>query len=76
VTWAFSCDFYNNDFKNVQITGEKCGGICAQTSGCTHFTYNGYSRTCWMKSGIIATQHAFKINDNNYQIVCGIVGLP
>jgi hypothetical protein len=53
--WAFSCDFYNNDLTNVQVSGANCGGTCAQTSGCTHFTWTQYNGgTCWMKYGSIS----------------------
>ena len=37
--WAFACDFKNNDLMNVKIPGSQCGGKCAATQGCTHFTW-------------------------------------
>jgi len=71
--WAFGCDFNNNDLMNVQIRGEDCSGKCAQTLGCTHFTWTTYNRsTCWMKQGPISKDNAISTNDNS--MVCGIMG--
>ena len=58
--WAMNCDFRGNDFKNVKSPGEQCGGLCAQTQGCTHFVWSGYQGgTCWMKSGSVCKNKAF-----------------
>jgi len=71
--WAFACDFQGNDLTNVQIRGEDCGGRCAQTSGCTHFTWTTYlGGTCWMKQGSVGKHNAFSTNDQS--MVCGVVG--
>ncbi|RNA25669.1 fibroblast growth factor receptor-like [Brachionus plicatilis] len=49
--WALACDFKDNDLKNEKSTGEECGGRCAQTASCTHFTWTSFNGgTCWMKS--------------------------
>ena len=70
--WAFGCDFTNNDLSNVQISGSECGGKCAATSGCTHFTWSSYQGgTCWMKSGSVSQSDAFDVSDQS--VVCGIV---
>lgn len=71
--WAFACDFQGNDLTNVQIRGEDCGGRCAQTSGCTHFTWTTYlGGTCWMKQGAVGKHNAFSTNDQS--MVCGVIG--
>jgi hypothetical protein len=70
--WAFACDFTNNDLSNVQIPGADCSGRCAQTSGCTHFTWTTYNGgTCWMKYGSVSQSDAFFTND--YSMVCGVL---
>ena len=71
--WAFACDFKNNDLMNVKIPGSQCGGKCAATQGCTHFTQTSYNGgTCWMKSGSVSQSNAFYTGDKS--MVCGIVG--
>ena len=71
--WAFACDFYGNDLTNAQIRGEDCGGRCAQTAGCTHFTWTTYNGgTCWMKQGPVSKSNARFTNDQS--MVCGING--
>jgi hypothetical protein len=70
--WAHSCDFINNDLTNAYIPGEDCSKRCAQTSGCTHYTWNqSNSGTCWMKYGSISKSDAFATT--NTIMVCGIV---
>jgi hypothetical protein len=70
--WAFSCDFKGNDLTNVEVHSEDCGGRCAQTSGCTHFTWTQWNGgTCWMKYGSISKNDAVSISDPN--AVCGVV---
>ena len=70
--WAFACDFHNNDLDNVQIAGADCGGKCAHTTGCTHFTWTTYNGgTCWMKKGLVSKSDAFSTND--VTMVCGVV---
>jgi hypothetical protein len=71
--WAFACDFHENNLSNVQIRGEDCGGRCAQTDGCTHFTWTNHNGgTCWMKRGNVGKENAFDTGDRS--MVCGIVG--
>jgi hypothetical protein len=70
--WAFACDFRGGDLANAQIRGEDCGGKCAATSGCTHFTWTNWNGgTCWMKSGSVSKSEAFSTGDMS--MVCGIV---
>ncbi|CAF4982336.1 unnamed protein product, partial [Rotaria sp. Silwood1] len=38
-----SCDFHGNDMSNAQIASNLCGGKCANTQGCTHFTWTQYN---------------------------------
>ncbi|CAF1100135.1 unnamed protein product [Rotaria sordida] len=69
--WAMSCDFYGNDLSNVQISGEGCGGKCAATQECTHFTWTQWNGgTCWMKKGPVSKADAFPTNDP--YMVCGV----
>lgn len=69
--WAFACDFYKSDLTSAKISGAECGGRCAQTSGCTHFTWTTYNGgTCWMKSGPVSKDDAYFTND--YSMVCGV----
>ena len=70
--WAMSCDFYGNDLSNVRISSELCGGKCAQTKGCTHFTWTQHQGgTCWMKTGPVTKNNAFATNDPS--MVCGVM---
>mgnify|MGYP002385920216 FL=1 len=70
--WAFGCDFRGNDLSNVQISGELCGGKCAQTTGCTHFTWTRFNGgTCWLKSGSVSKNDAFSTQDQT--MVCGVM---
>ena len=57
--WALACDFYGNDLQSQQMPGEQCGGRCAQTPGCTHFTHTQYNGgTCYMKKGAVSKSNA------------------
>jgi hypothetical protein len=70
-----ACDFPNNNLTSANISGEKCGGLCATTYGCTHFTWTTYKNgTCWMKQGQISKSDAVFTND--YSMVCGVVDNP
>ncbi|CAF4575135.1 unnamed protein product [Rotaria sp. Silwood2] len=70
--WAMSCDFWGKDLYSVQISGEHCGGKCAQTPGCTHFAWTKYNGgTCWMKTGGASKSDAFATSDPN--MVCGVI---
>lgn len=71
--WAFGCDFHGNDMSNVQTSGELCGGNCASSPGCTHFTWTTLNGgTCWKKSGKVSKNDAYETGDKS--MVCGIVG--
>ncbi|OQV17607.1 putative glucan 1,3-beta-glucosidase A [Hypsibius exemplaris] len=70
--WAFGCDFVGNDLSSARISSDQCGGYCASTSGCTHFTWTSYAGgTCFMKLGSVSKADAFKTSDNT--MVCGVV---
>ncbi|CAF0989411.1 unnamed protein product [Didymodactylos carnosus] len=70
-----SCDFHGNDLSNVQISSELCGGKCAATDGCTHFTWTNWNGgTCWMKQGPVSTDAATPSNDPS--MVCGVMDKP
>ena len=70
--WATSCDFINNGLSNVETAVELCGPTCAQTQGCTHFTWSSYNGgTCWTKHGNVSKNDAFSINDSS--MICGII---
>ncbi|CAF4393866.1 unnamed protein product, partial [Rotaria sordida] len=70
--WAMSCDFRGNDLSNVLIASQSCGGKCAETQRCTHFTWTQYNGgTCWMKSGAVSKNDAFSTSDST--MVCGVV---
>ena len=70
--WAFSCDFQGKDLSSAKIRGEDCGGKCASTPGCTHFTWTNYEGgTCWMKQGGATKNEAFKTD--NAESVCGLI---
>ncbi|CAF1468213.1 unnamed protein product [Adineta steineri] len=71
-SWAMSCDFNGNDLTKAEIRGEDCGGRCASTQGCTHFTWTTWNGgTCWMKQGPVSQNDAFSTNDQS--MVCGII---
>ncbi|CAF3042522.1 unnamed protein product, partial [Rotaria sp. Silwood2] len=70
--WAMSCDFRGSDLSSVLIASQFCGGKCAQTQGCTHFTWTQYSGgTCWMKSGTVSKSDAVSTSDPT--MVCGVM---
>ncbi|CAF1250178.1 unnamed protein product [Adineta steineri] len=69
--WALNCGFKGNDLSNVQVPADQCGGKCAVTAGCTHFTWTNYQGgTCWMKQGWVSKTDAFSTGDQT--VVCGI----
>ena len=70
-----SCDFDKNDLTSVQISSELCGGKCAETSSCTHFTWTSYNGgTCWMKKGPVSKDDARETGDQS--MVCGVMSEP
>ena len=73
--WAFSCDFYGNDFLKIEnFRGELCGGKCASTKGCTHFTHNPNEKggTCFLKKRLYVTKAFAKYFPSKY-VTCGII---
>jgi hypothetical protein len=70
--WAFACDFKGGDLTNAKVRGQDCGGRCAATSGCTHFSWTNWNGgTCWMKSGSVSKSNAYSNGDNS--MICGIL---
>lgn len=70
--WALSCDFKGNDYYAVQIPSEQCGGICAATQGCTHFSWTSFNGgTCWMKQGEVSRDNFQTTTDPS--MVCGVM---
>jgi hypothetical protein len=50
--WAQNCDFLGNDLSNVVVPASSCGGQCANTLGCTHYTWTSHNGgICLMKKG-------------------------
>jgi hypothetical protein len=70
-SWAFDCDFKDNNFTYQKTNVGECGRSCAHITGCTHFTWN--SGSCWMKSGSVTRSDAYVITDIK-SIICGIIG--
>ena len=70
--WAFGCDFVGNDLSSARVSGNLCGSLCAQTKGCTHFTWTSWNGgTCWMKSGNTCKNKAVQTLDMS--TVCGVI---
>ncbi|CAF0723871.1 unnamed protein product [Adineta ricciae] len=73
--WAIGCDFNGREFKSVEIPGEDCGGACATTPRCTHFTWSSYrGGTCSMKSGYVTQDDAIVSKDP--KMICGSPTFP
>jgi hypothetical protein len=69
---ATSCNFRGNDFLDAQVPVENCRSKCAETVGCTHFTWTQFNGgTCWMKRGLVSKNDAFYNNDSS--MVCGVI---
>ncbi|CAF2601900.1 unnamed protein product [Rotaria sp. Silwood2] len=70
--WAMSCDFHGNDLSHVEISAALCGGKCAETQQCTHYTWTTFNGgTCWMKIGNVSKADAFSTSDTT--MVCGLL---
>lgn len=70
MTWASNCDFSNHDLARARISGELCGGKCAGTQGCTHFSWSSFnSGTCFMKQGKVSKGDAVP----NVGTICGLI---
>lgn len=71
-SWALWCDFTGNDLLNAPTRAEDCGGRCASTALCTHFTWTTFNGgTCWMKKNRVSKGDAIVKLDRN--AVCGVV---
>ncbi|RNA01063.1 glycoside hydrolase [Brachionus plicatilis] len=70
--WAIGCDYHENNLKSEKMVGEKCGKACAQTPGCSHFTWSNFEGgTCWMKKESVSKSDAFSTGDMT--MVCGVL---
>ncbi|OQV22081.1 Regulator of nonsense transcripts 1 [Hypsibius exemplaris] len=70
--WAFACDFTGGDLDRANVPGDQCGGRCASTAGCTHFTWTTWNGgTCFLKQGRGSKADAFATSDQS--MVCGVV---
>ncbi|KAI8608631.1 thaumatin [Chytriomyces sp. MP71] len=68
--WASGCDWKASDIGNAQVAGSQCSTTCAQTSGCTHFSWTSFNGgTCWMKFGSVSQADA--VVSTNAGAVCG-----
>ena len=65
--WALNCIFNGNDMSSVRVSGEECGGRCASTQGCTHWSWT--SGTCFLKRGVICSNQAVARQGTN----CGYI---
>lgn len=60
VMWENNCDFYGQDTYSVRAGGERCGDLCANDGGCTHWTWSNYNGgTCWLKNGGTSSKNWF-----------------
>ncbi|OWA52638.1 hypothetical protein BV898_17085 [Hypsibius exemplaris] len=68
--WAHGCDFTGGDFSRAAHPREECGGRCAATQGCTHFTWTEVTTvgTCFMKQGPVSKAHAFPPPTNRWSV--------
>ncbi|OQV17606.1 hypothetical protein BV898_08232 [Hypsibius exemplaris] len=71
--WALGCDFEGGDFNQATIPGDKCGGRCLGTPGCSHFTWTEWW-TCFIKQSQSSKADAFDATDssNTNHLVCDI----
>ena len=77
-TVGLNCDFPGNDFKQVQTSNSiKCHSICKNTIGCTSYTWNSFSRTCFLKEKIVSISDAYFVGEWLHEsylgVVCGII---
>jgi len=62
----------NNQLNNVLTSGSNCRSVCANTKGCTHFSWSSYiGGTRFMKQGSIKQSNAVLIS--NPSSVCGVL---
>ncbi|KAJ3122165.1 hypothetical protein HK098_003083 [Nowakowskiella sp. JEL0407] len=68
--WATGCDWTGGDIYHIKKSSSECGGFCAQSYGCTHFTWSSYNGgMCWMKGGPVYPEEAIYTGDQS--MVCG-----
>lgn len=67
IVWAGGCDFFGDDLYYVSVGASRCGPVCKDTNGCTHFTW--YDDKCWIKSNRLP----IRIAEYKIDAVCGIV---
>ena len=66
------CDFKDQSSKSALVKREECSERCSQSIDCTHFVWTKYKGgTCWMKSGNVSSEDAFKTGDKT--MLCGIL---
>jgi len=41
--WALRCNFTGNGLQRVSAQGEQCGSLCANTNGCTHWSFINFN---------------------------------
>ncbi|KAI8620624.1 pectate lyase superfamily protein-domain-containing protein [Chytriomyces sp. MP71] len=73
--YAPNCDWAGQDLTNKPQSGDgsQCSTACAQTAGCTHFTWTNYNGgTCWMKTGAADPSKAIVLN-NSPNALCGYI---
>ena len=73
-----NCDFPSNDFKQVQMSqSTECERVCRETDGCTSYTFNPNSRTCFLKNKLVDKSNAvFRgewLDKTFFGIICGII---
>lgn len=60
VMWRGNCDYYGDDLYSVKGIPDICGDLCADDSGCTHWSWTYFEGgTCWLKAGSTATQSTY-----------------
>ncbi|XP_037031091.1 limulus clotting factor C-like isoform X2 [Bradysia coprophila] len=70
--WALGCDFRGNDLIDLRSRSHECGGYCAASRHCTHFTWNAaFGGTCWMKQHKGVTRDDALVTMDSSS-VCGI----
>jgi hypothetical protein len=74
VTWfGYGCDFYGNDIQIVSIDSSSgCITACIEVLRCTHFTFNGHSRTCYLKNLANVSRRDPDIGWGN-SVICGYI---
>jgi beta-glucanase (GH16 family) len=66
--WSNNCDWVGNEIRSLSLPGERCGGECAGTAECTHFSWQ--EGTCFLKRGPTSFEKAI---GHNGRSACGIM---